>query len=488
MITKPLYSIPALLSFIMLFFSSANAQTGYTAHEWGTFTTLCGSTGHTLNGLYLEEESLPNFVYSHKGFVPNPVIEDEGTKEERRYFMFCDNVSVKMETPVIYFYADKSVDVNVRVDFPYGTISQWYPQRTTGDNIGNTLDLRQKHNGFIEWKSTIQAPGNTIPFTPKPADVTNTWSAPRATDANNVTANGETEKYLFYRGVGNFGLPIKMKFITSAELAIKNTGSEDIPFFFVYDKKNDGKVALWWTGKIKTGETKTAHEPVKYYLKEELADQFKIFEDELVKAGLYRKEAAAMLNTWEQSYFGTTGLKVFWIVPRTLTDDILPLQLDPQPENLERVLVGRSEIIKPQLEKELIKAYQADKYLGKWKDNRYYQAYLERMAYLNDNPYDTVPIVKATQTGVNNSLAAETIQVYPNPATNALTLDISQLTNNNITISLYNMLGVQVYTFTQVAAPASYKHNIDINTFPAGNYILRIETGRNQHISRIVKQ
>ena len=33
-----------------------------------------------------------------------------------------------METPVIYFYSDREQTVNVRVRFPHGLITEWYPQ------------------------------------------------------------------------------------------------------------------------------------------------------------------------------------------------------------------------------------------------------------------------------------------------------------------------------------------------------------------------
>ena len=42
---------------LCLLISSAGAQT-LNVHEWGTFTTLHGSAGGTLSGLYYEEEQL----------------------------------------------------------------------------------------------------------------------------------------------------------------------------------------------------------------------------------------------------------------------------------------------------------------------------------------------------------------------------------------------------------------------------------------------
>ena len=50
-----------LLVFIQLF---AFKALSYEAHEWGTFTSLVGSNGVTQNGMYHEDEHLPDFVHS----------------------------------------------------------------------------------------------------------------------------------------------------------------------------------------------------------------------------------------------------------------------------------------------------------------------------------------------------------------------------------------------------------------------------------------
>ena len=57
-----------------------------------------------------------------------------------------------------------------------------------------------------------------------------------------------------------------------------------------------------------------------------------------------------MLNTWRDSWF-EEGLRVFYIMPRKTTDAILPINIDPQPEGLVRVLVGRTEMLTPEMEK-----------------------------------------------------------------------------------------------------------------------------------------
>jgi hypothetical protein len=55
-------------------------------------------------------------------------------------------------------------------------------------------------------------------------------------------------------------------------------------------------------------------------------------------------EASAMLATWEKSYFGAPGLRVFYIVPREWTDYFLPLSVSV-PYSLTRVLVGRIDLV-----------------------------------------------------------------------------------------------------------------------------------------------
>jgi hypothetical protein len=66
----------------------------------------------------------------------------------------------------------------------------------------------------------------------------------------------------------------------------------------------------------------------------------------LVAEGLFDDEAQALLNTWELSYFKSTGLRVFFIVPRAWTDFYLPLQIS-LPADINRVMVGRIELVTP---------------------------------------------------------------------------------------------------------------------------------------------
>jgi hypothetical protein len=71
----------------------------------------------------------------------------------------------------------------------------------------------------------------------------------------------------------------------------------------------------------------------------------------LVQRGLYPREAAAMLATWDESWF-EEGLRLFYILSGPETDALLPLSIDPEPQERVRVLVARIEILTPEMERE----------------------------------------------------------------------------------------------------------------------------------------
>ena len=73
-----------------------------------------------------------------------------------------------------------------------------------------------------------------------------------------------------------------------------------------------------------------------------------------VHDGLFADEATAMVETWSRSWFTTEGARVMVLVPRPLTDAILPLDVHPVPDELVRVLVGRLEYIPPEVEESVL--------------------------------------------------------------------------------------------------------------------------------------
>src|SRR6185436_13351791 len=56
---------------------------------------------------------------------------------------------------------------------------------------------------------------------------------------------------------------------------------------------------------------------------------------------------------WRESWFAEDGVRVLYVLPRAWTDTTLPMKLDPQPRTLVRVMVGRAEIITPEMQRQL---------------------------------------------------------------------------------------------------------------------------------------
>jgi len=76
----------------------------------------------------------------------------------------------------------------------------------------------------------------------------------------------------------------------------------------------------------------------------------------LESEGLYQQEAQAMANTWRDSWFTEVGTRVLYVLPRAWTEGILPMTLMPEPAKLVRVMVGRAEIITPDVQDNLLAA------------------------------------------------------------------------------------------------------------------------------------
>lgn len=249
---------------LMLLAASSQASPVYTLHEWGTFTTVSGSDGTLLAGLEREEERLPAFVHAHLGLengqAPDPaelsrIYQKHGTlgfnppNSKGLGRRPLAGVTVKMETPVIYFHSKEKVPIHakVKVGFNGGTISQWYPQRSAGEKLPEpaaspnplksptpisawTLDFNKPYQGSIEWDIDILTPDQTrdaVLF--KPCDNLG-WLRARQPMANAVrTSGGETEGYLFYRGVGRFEPGLKTTVDANETLHLENQTGGRVP-------------------------------------------------------------------------------------------------------------------------------------------------------------------------------------------------------------------------------------------------------------------
>jgi hypothetical protein len=309
-------------------------------HEWGTFTSIAGKNGVALEWKPLNGTSdLPSFVYDVGGLA-----NSTGLRHVERCVKCNYEALVRMETPVIYFYADRETTVSVRVDFSKGKITEWYPQ-ARGVYVPGPND--ERNPSTLDWGRITVLPGaeENFPVETKPSH----YYPARETDAAPLRVCGvkgeQREKFLFYRGVGTFDQPLTVK-LDDGDVVAKNTSADSIPQLILFENRGGN---IGYQVRSSLDREIVLDRPTPGQTQESLERDLGAM---LVAQGLYEKEALAMIKTWRDSWF-EEGLRVFYIVPRKVTDAILPLTIEPQPSELTRVLVGRIEIITPEMEKEI---------------------------------------------------------------------------------------------------------------------------------------
>src|SRR5437899_5059707 len=176
-----------------------------TAHEWGTFTSIAGKDGNAVEWLPLTGSTdLPSFVehFRNAGFK----LGLRGT--------------VRMETPVLYFYDSREETVSVKVSFAKGVITEWYPHATRVEPATNLFDrsLYQSHaDGSITWDSVTLEPSLRSEFPRENSG--NHYYAARMTSSTPLrvlsSACEQQEKFLFYRGVSTFSVLLSATLIPS---------------------------------------------------------------------------------------------------------------------------------------------------------------------------------------------------------------------------------------------------------------------------------
>ncbi len=291
-----------------------------TAHEWGTFTSIAGKNGQAVEWLpYGGPSDLPCFVDRFN--IQNLKINLSAT--------------VRMETPVIYFYSPRATTLSVRVHFRQGLLTEWFPRAQASNKVSPNA---------LFWPRVRINPGAVADF---PVEkVPSHYYAARNTDAVPLEAALQKEKFLFYRGIGHFPLPIAATITEDGRVRVRNSGNDEIRTIILFENRGG---ATGFRVHSSLRDKVTLERPS---LTSDLTSLTKQLEDILITEGLYPKEAQAMIETWRDSWF-ENGARLFYIVPRRVIDSVLPLEIQPAPAQIARVFVGRMEIITPPIEQEI---------------------------------------------------------------------------------------------------------------------------------------
>jgi hypothetical protein len=301
-----------------------------TAHEWGTFTAIAGNDGRAVEWAPLTGSTdLPEFV-EHLSAVD---------------FKQGLRGTIRMETPVLYFYSPRDVNVSVRVAFSRGLITEWYPHavRVQPSAALRNSNLSQlQTDGNITWNDVAVSPNLSGEFAREASS--DRYYAARETSSAPLRvkmASGEQqEKFLFYRGVSASPLPLSARLTSDGKLLVKNLGEGDIPAVILFERRGD-RVGYRLAGAL---NSETLLDPPE--LTGSVDALCSDLEGLLIAQGLYPDEAHAMVNTWRDSWF-EEGSRLIYIVPRGFVDNILPITINPAPGQIVRVFVGRLELITP---------------------------------------------------------------------------------------------------------------------------------------------
>jgi hypothetical protein len=306
--------------------TAASALNDLTVHEWGTFTSIAGEDGAAVEWTPQSgPPDLPCFVdrsrFNIKGWMPG---------------------KIRMETPVLYFYAKQDIRVNVNVRFRQGVVTEWFPSAVvTASSVTSTSLRSAAFESSITWRDVKVAPGTAADFRTD-AGPSHYYTA-RNTDASPVQSGSEKERFLFYRGVGGFEPPLTAAVGSDGKIVVANPGGDAVGDVILFENRGGTMAYEVWHAATSRA---TLDPPM---LERESRAPLTELEKILTAHGLYPKEATAMVQTWRDSWF-EEGTRLFYIASRKTIDAILPLEVTPAPGEVQRVFVGRIELVTPATE------------------------------------------------------------------------------------------------------------------------------------------
>ena len=353
-------------------------------HEWGTFTALQDDDGAAVGAINADDEPVPDFVCQVGGvWTPSARAQlSPKLAQSKGIIASHPGVTMRLETPVIYFYppenGQKPAPVNVHVTFRGGWLTEFYPRAEVSapEIQGQWIAYPPMSNatrGSLTWNGVELGAAGELTATDDPV-----WTAPREVPRAAVVQvppnpdipnhwDAKPEKFLFYRGVGHLDSPLR---VVRDDRTDRLNLYPDLSAFSPTPgpEAADLRVPAGWLIEIRQGDGFCAFRPIPGPLDlrspagqslaslpasfapadfsaHRLQELREAMHGALVAAGLFPDEAAAMLKTWELSYFKSPGRRLFFVTPRAWTDEVLPLTIDGA--RIDRAMIGRIELVTP---------------------------------------------------------------------------------------------------------------------------------------------
>jgi hypothetical protein len=337
-------------------------------HEWGVFK-LFKDPALAAVDRKREWDSLPSFFYRQ---LP---------KERLRW-----NPGSWLK-PIVYFYAKAApLHLSVNVSFTHGAPVIWWPAVADpiddGGRQPNGKAERSQPFRSLTWDAWVGNPGpmSALEFGPWNRDKAFTLPAmdfplpkdcwlqqARLPEASRLTVVGtkegprtapwlmnrpETEGFLYYDGLVPAPDYLSCEQVDETSLRLHNRSSFAIRRLFVVDRRVEGKTRFAALDKLLQPN---ATRPIA--LRSVAAADWPAagaaqFKRALLDTGLYETEAGALQAIWNKDLLEGKGITVFYILPRSEYNRMLPLDILPAPA-VKPVRVGIA--VHPQMQIEQVR-------------------------------------------------------------------------------------------------------------------------------------
>jgi hypothetical protein len=285
---RPLKAL--ICALVLLAAGRASAQSGLVVHEWGVWKLRLGQVEH------LEELAAESPRFVNRSAVA-PALAMAPDDQPFR-------VSLK---PVVFFYADRPMDVNVHVRFRGGRPWLYHPN---GREAGGTLT----------WDVQLE-PAQPGVISPIPEG--HWWQHLRDVGADVLmTPDGGTEHFLFYDGPVRFARTFRVDERRGTLRARPSAGEDTL---WIVEGQGFREMEADPRGNLSE-------------LRRGDVDQLRtILIQQMEQRDLSHAEAVSMVSTWAGEFFNATYPRALYFVARPHYDRMLPIRITPPPDQLVRV-------------------------------------------------------------------------------------------------------------------------------------------------------
>ncbi len=322
-----LLSLLPLLSGVAVAADEPPVHKGLVVHEWGIFRVHEDEEMANADAR-AEWDSLPSWMYGNVSGRTLPV--NWGPLEIRRQ-------------PVVFFHAPQPLALRMRIDFPGGIPGVWWPGTQSPATRGT---VRPAVGTALDWQLHLkQAPPGRSPQHKGLREVPkgNWVESMRAVNCDEVFASFgqgpidvDREKFVFYDGIFPRGKWLHIK-VEKDRVSLLSQVAHPVHDVTVIDRRGEGKVRIGRLAKLDAGAEVKSVEFVEIERGQFAARAADVLLGQLVEAGLFKDEAAALLAVRKSDLLETDGVTVFYRLPQAEYDRRLPMTLTPRPESLVRV-------------------------------------------------------------------------------------------------------------------------------------------------------